>query len=73
MICQRGAVQRNGAGAGLCTTKWGLAVDVYALVRDTIYRATLLLDQQDWEQWLDALRRQFHYAIRRSARRSTTT
>ena len=35
----------------------GNGADVADVVRDTIYRATLLLDDQKWEQWLD-LRRQ---------------
>jgi methanesulfonate monooxygenase small subunit len=46
------------------TTKWGLAVDVYALVRDTVYRSTILLDLQDWNGWLAHCDDQFQYAIR---------
>ncbi len=30
----------------------GNGADVADVVRDTIYRATLLLDDQKWEQWL---------------------
>ena len=43
---------------------WGLAVDAYALVRDTIYRSTVLLDQQDWNGWLAHCDDKFQYAIR---------
>jgi methanesulfonate monooxygenase subunit beta len=39
-------------------------VDVYALVRDTVYRSTLLLDLQDWNGWLAHCDDQFQYAIR---------
>jgi methanesulfonate monooxygenase small subunit len=38
--------------------------DVASIVRDTIYRATLLLDDQKWEQWLDLCDDSFHYAIK---------
>jgi methanesulfonate monooxygenase small subunit len=38
--------------------------EVADVVRDTIYRATLLLDDQKWEQWLDLCDESFHYAIR---------
>ena len=38
--------------------------DVANVVRDTIYRATLLLDDQKWEQWLDLCDDSFHYAIK---------
>ena len=38
--------------------------DVANVVRDTIYRATLLLDDQKWEQWLDLCDDTFHYAIK---------
>lgn len=34
------------------------------MVRDTIYRATLMLDDQKWEQWLDLCDDSFHYAIK---------
>lgn len=44
--------------------KWGLAVDAFALVRDTIYRSTILLDQQDWDGWLTHCDEEFQYAIR---------
>jgi methanesulfonate monooxygenase small subunit len=42
----------------------GIAVDVYALVRDTVYRSTIFLDQQDWNGWLSLCDDQFQYAIR---------
>lgn len=33
-------------------------------VRDTIYRSTLLLDDQKWSEWLDLCHEDFHYAIK---------
>jgi methanesulfonate monooxygenase subunit beta len=42
----------------------GNGTDLADLVRDTIYRATLLLDDQKWEQWLDLCDDDFHYAIK---------
>jgi methanesulfonate monooxygenase small subunit len=39
-------------------------IDVANAVRDTIYRATLLLDDQKWDQWLDLCDDSFHYAIK---------
>lgn len=39
-------------------------MDVYALVRDTVYRSTILLDQQDWDGWLSLCDDHFEYAIR---------
>jgi methanesulfonate monooxygenase subunit beta len=39
-------------------------VDASALVRDTIYRATISLDRQDWDGWLAQCDDQFQYAIR---------
>ena len=33
-------------------------------VRDTIYRATLMLDDQKWDEWLDLCDDDFHYAIK---------
>jgi methanesulfonate monooxygenase small subunit len=39
-------------------------MDVSARVRDTIYQATLLLDGQKWEQWLELCDEQFEYAIK---------
>ena len=42
----------------------GNGADVANVVRDTIYRATLLLDDQQWEQWLDLCDDSFHYAIK---------
>jgi methanesulfonate monooxygenase subunit beta len=53
----RGAVNRR-------TAKWGSPVDAAALVRDTIYRSTILLDRQDWNEWLAHCDDEFQYAIR---------
>ena len=39
-------------------------VDIANVVRDTIYRATLLLDDQKWNEWLDLCDDSFHYAIK---------
>lgn len=39
-------------------------VDAANVVRETIYRATLLLDDQKWEQWLELCDDSFHYAIK---------
>jgi methanesulfonate monooxygenase subunit beta len=39
-------------------------VDAAALVRDTIYRSTILLDRQDWNEWLAQCDDDFQYAIR---------
>jgi methanesulfonate monooxygenase subunit beta len=39
-------------------------VDAAALVRDTIYRSTILLDRQDWDEWLAHCDDEFQYAIR---------
>jgi methanesulfonate monooxygenase subunit beta len=39
-------------------------VDASALVRDTIYRSAILLDQQRWEEWLAHCDDRFEYAIR---------
>ena len=39
-------------------------MDLSARVRDTIYQATLLLDGQKWEQWLDLCDERFEYAIK---------
>jgi methanesulfonate monooxygenase subunit beta len=41
-----------------------LGVDIANVVRDTIYRATLLLDDQKWDQWLDLCDDSFHYVIK---------
>src|SRR5262249_33017792 len=38
--------------------------DVADVVRDTIYRATLFLDDQMWDQWLELCDDSFHYAIK---------
>ena len=40
------------------------AADVAADVRDTIYRATLMLDDHRWEDWLNLCSEDFHYAIK---------
>lgn len=42
----------------------GIGVDPSALVRDTIYRSTLLLDRQNWNEWLSHCDETFQYAIR---------
>jgi methanesulfonate monooxygenase subunit beta len=39
-------------------------VDASVLVRDTIYRSTILLDQQNWNEWLAYCDEGFQYAIR---------
>ena len=39
-------------------------MDAAALVRDTIYRSTILLDQQNWDEWLAQCDDKFQYAIR---------
>ncbi len=39
-------------------------MDPSALVRDTIYRSTILLDQQRWDEWLGYCDDGFEYAIR---------
>ncbi len=39
-------------------------MDASALVRDTIYRATISLDQQKWDEWLSQCDDSFQYAIR---------
>jgi len=39
-------------------------VDAAALVRDTIYRSTILLDRQNWDEWLAHCDDDFQYAIR---------
>jgi len=38
--------------------------DAANAVRDTIYRATLALDDQKWDEWLDLCDESFHYAIK---------
>lgn len=38
--------------------------DAQAVVRDTIYRATLALDDHKWEDWLQLCDGDFHYAIK---------
>ena len=39
-------------------------VDASARVRDTIYRAAILLDSQKWHEWLDLCDERFEYAIK---------
>ena len=39
-------------------------VDAAAHVRDTIYRATIMLDDQRWDDWLGLCAEEFHYAIK---------
>lgn len=39
-------------------------MDAARIVRDTIYRATLMLDDQKWEQWLDLCDESFDYTIK---------
>ncbi len=39
-------------------------MDAGGLVRDTIYRSTILLDRQEWDQWLAHCDDEFQYAIR---------
>lgn len=39
-------------------------MDPSSLVRDTIYRSTVLLDRQDWDGWLAHCDDNFNYAIR---------
>ncbi|PNG24926.1 hypothetical protein CR492_16390 [Methylocella silvestris] len=38
--------------------------DMAAKVRDTIYRATIMLDDQRWDDWLNLCHDDFHYAIK---------
>ena len=38
--------------------------DCEDLVRNTIYRATILLDDQKWDEWLSLCDDSFHYAIK---------
>ncbi len=38
--------------------------DVADAVRDTIYRATILLDSQEWNEWLDLCDESFSYDIK---------
>jgi methanesulfonate monooxygenase small subunit len=49
----------------------GIAVDAANLVRDTIYRATIMLDDQRFEDWLELCDESFHYAIKSWSPRST--
>lgn len=39
-------------------------LDAATAVRDTIYQAALALDDQRWEDWLELLAPDFHYAIK---------
>jgi methanesulfonate monooxygenase small subunit len=38
--------------------------DSATIVRETIFRATLCLDDQKWDDWLDMCDPEFHYAIK---------
>jgi methanesulfonate monooxygenase small subunit len=38
--------------------------DSRSLVCDAIYEATMMLDDQQWEKWLDLCDDEFHYAIK---------
>ena len=42
----------------------GNGVDVAGSVRDTIYRATLMLDDQKWDDWLGLCDENFRYSIK---------
>jgi methanesulfonate monooxygenase small subunit len=42
----------------------GFNVDAAATVRDTIYRSAILLDRQQWDEWLAYCDDGFQYAIR---------
>ncbi|MCB1526737.1 MAG: nuclear transport factor 2 family protein [Hyphomicrobiaceae bacterium] len=37
--------------------------DAASVVRDTIYRATMALDDQKWDDWLNLCDEEFHYRI----------
>ncbi len=39
-------------------------LDMAAKVRDTIYRATIMLDDQRWDDWLNLCHDEFHYSIK---------
>lgn len=39
-------------------------MDAASLVRDAIYRSTILLDEQNWDGWLEYCDDEFQYAIR---------
>jgi methanesulfonate monooxygenase small subunit len=46
-------------------SRWrGEAVEAHRLVSDLIYRATLMLDEQKWEEWLGLCDEGFQYAIK---------
>jgi methanesulfonate monooxygenase small subunit len=57
--CKRRARQRPGSHKS-----WGTIVEAASLVRDAIYRSTIMLDQQNWDGWLDQCDDEFHYAIK---------
>jgi len=42
----------------------GSRVDTFDVVRDVIYRATIMLDGQQFEEWLGLCDEDFHYAIK---------
>lgn len=46
------------------STNGANGTDVAGRVRDTIYRATLMLDDQRWDDWLALCDDDFHYAIK---------
>jgi methanesulfonate monooxygenase small subunit len=58
----RGPASRGTVGRKASNGR--LNVDAAALVRDTIYRSTILLDRQDWNEWLAHCDDVFQYAIR---------
>lgn len=39
-------------------------MEAASLVRDAIYRSTIMLDQQNWDGWLEQCDTDFHYAIK---------
>lgn len=39
-------------------------LDMTTKVRDTIYRTTIMLDEQRWDDWLSLCHDEFHYSIR---------
>jgi len=40
------------------------AAEIAVSVQNTIYRATIMLDDQRWNDWLDLCTEDFHYAIK---------
>lgn len=39
------------------------AVSTFEIVRDAIYKATMLLDEQKWQEWLSLCDEEFEYSI----------